>query len=420
MIVLILSSGCGGTSDAPSSDCRETAEGCDRMVPIDSAVFDAGHDSGTDASAEAATDATTDGTTPTAKFLDGFFPIGVWTQPIKYFDRWKARGINTLVGAEDEGKTVAVEAWSSAAETAGLHMIRKPLTKPESDVGKKLLLAWALPDEPDNQTATETPATMKTQYDAWKKLDPSRPVLLNFSGGNVWFTTGSNAQCNGPGDGTATDDCYPKYLEAADWVGNDFYPIAGWDPPQELALVGKIIDKLAGWSKGRPQFAFVETCDQQLPWAPKAGGPTAPELRGEIWDAILHGARGVFYFADQLGGGGTPFTWDGTPSANVDELTKQNALVTSLANVLQGEIDPKPWSAKVPAPLEVAWRSDAGSTYFFVLNLSPTAKPKQAIALSGVTATTATLFGTATTVPIGSGIITEDFAAYELRIYVVK
>ena len=417
--VALLVIGCGG-SDGSNDTAGDTSITDDSALDS-SPPSDAGSDVATDGARDSsATDAPADGTTPAPKFLDGFFPIGVWTQPMKNFDRWKARGINTLVGNEDESKTVTIEAWSTAAEAAGLHMIRRPLTKPEDDLGKKLLLAWDLPDEPDNKATTETPASMKTQYDAWKKIDPTRPIALNFSGGNVWFATGSNAQCNGPGDGTATDDCYPAYIAAADWVGNDFYPIAGWDPPQDLALVGKIIDKLAGWSKGKPQFAFVETCDQQLPWAPKAGGPTADQLRGEIWDAIIHGARGITYFADQLGGGGTSFTWDGTPTANADELTKQNALITSLASVLQGEIDPSGWSAKVTAPLETAWRYDAGSAYFFVLNLSATAKPKQAIALTGTKSTSATLFGTTTTIPITASTITDDFAAYEVKIYVVK
>ena len=56
-------------------------------------------------------------------------------------------------------------------------------------------------------------------FNGWRKIDPKRPILLNFSGGNVWFTTGDNAQCDGPGDGTATDDCYPAFIASADWIG---------------------------------------------------------------------------------------------------------------------------------------------------------------------------------------------------------
>lgn len=419
-IVASLSLGaCGGNGSSGG-------DGADDL-PGDAAIDSATDSNLTDVVAESSlTDATPtdvpaiDAAPPPTKFLD-FFPIGVWTQPIKSFSTWKSRGINTLVGAEDEGKTVSVESWSKAAEDVGLHMIRRPLSDPGKDVGDKLLLAWQLPDEPDNKVKDAPASALKAQYDAWKKLDPARTIFLNFSGGNVWFTDGGNAQCNGPGDGTATDDCYPQYLAATDWVSNDFYPIAGWDPPLDLALVGKIIDKLTRWSKGKPQFAFVETCDQQLPWAPAAGGPNASQFREEIWDAIIHGARGIFYFADQLGGGGTRFTWDGTTPEVVAEMQKQNDVITALASVLQGPIDPSPFGVAVAAPLEAAWRSDASGTYFIVLNQSASAVSKASIELKGVGgASSANVFGTTRTAAISAGTIADDFAPYDVHVYVVK
>src|SRR3954469_24226582 len=59
------------------------------------------------------------------------FIIGVWYQPIDSFAKWKARGINTLVGYESNGNTVSREQWTAAARKAGLSYIIKPTGDPD-------------------------------------------------------------------------------------------------------------------------------------------------------------------------------------------------------------------------------------------------------------------------------------------------
>lgn len=112
------------------------------------------------------------------------------------------------------------------------------------------------------------------------------------------------------------------------------------------------------------------------------------------------------------------FKYDVTPPAVAAEMTRQDATITKLAGVLQGTINPSPLGAAAPSPLQVAWRSSAGHSYFFVLNLSPRAVNNQKIALRGVgPATSATVYGENRTVPISSNTITDNFGPYAVHIY---
>ena len=54
------------------------------------------------------------------------FPIGVWTQPMSSFDKWKSRGINTLIEYQGDGATI--EQWSQAARDREMYYIRRPLS----------------------------------------------------------------------------------------------------------------------------------------------------------------------------------------------------------------------------------------------------------------------------------------------------
>src|SRR4029079_9324864 len=77
------------------------------------------------------------------------FVIGVWQQPAWSMDKWKGRGINTMVGYEDLSGPVSNEGGSAAAVSKGLYMSRQANATPSKDVSQKNLLAWMLNDEPD-------------------------------------------------------------------------------------------------------------------------------------------------------------------------------------------------------------------------------------------------------------------------------
>lgn len=329
--------------------------------------------------------------------LTDFFPIGVFVQPTYNFDTWKARGINTVVEVPQGND---LEQWTVAAKSKGLHMIRAPRPNPADDIGENLLLAWGLPDEPD---LYNTPASqLMNSYNAWKAIDPSRPVYLNFAGGVV---NGLQGNCN--------ESCYRSYIAAADWISNDIYPVTGWNQPDQLAWVGQAIDRLTGWSGTRPQFAYIETGDQGIPDS-SFRGVTPGELREEIWDAIIHGARGIWYFPVSL----EPFSFDNTPPSVVDEMVKQNATITSLASVLQGPINPPTMGATPDFHLELTWRDSPSGKYVIVLNMHNDTFTDHVIGLTGIgSATTATVIGENRTESLTGSIIVDDFGPYSVHIY---
>ena len=358
-----------------------------------------------------------------------FFPVGVFLQPSSSFDIWKSRGVNTVVDFfPDPGLSVpqqqdALNQWNTAAVQRGLYMIRAPRANAVLDVNEKNLLAWSQPDEPDFKNID--PAVLTATYAALKKVDPQRPVYLNVAGSKVM--TPSYA-----GDGTR----YKNFAKSADWVANDIYPITAWNHPEWIDFSkplnpydmyngtgkrlnpGTVIDVLRTWSGGKRQMAYIETSWQDLT-GPVAGsrGVTPGELRGEVWDAIIHGAKGLTYFPQRVGQ--TVFSHDNTPANVVAEMTTQDALIKSLGAVLNSGNDATDNTVTLNNPLlEGTWREYGGKKYLFVLNMS-------SATLSDTSFTTAGLngigklqvFNELRSETLAGGAINDSFQPYQLHVY---
>ena len=375
-----------------------------------------------------ATDPETTGEAPSGPFLDGFFPIGVFSQPTSMFEVWRERGCNTMLEVPQGEDRLA---WDEGAQEIGFKIIRRPVSDPADDVGRTDLLAWSLPDEPDVQGNNEPCGgncieLCESLYERWHAVDPTRPIFVNLAGPNVLLPASCD-YCNGPGDEPPSsecfpesDQCYPRLLEATDWVSQDIYPVSGWLFTEEIrgdiTIVGQSLDKLRGWAD-KPLFAIVETSDQRLDF-PGAGsrGPTPAEYRAEVWDAIIHGARGIFYFPQAF----NPFVWDATQQPVLDEMQRQHETIAELASVLQGQIDPPGITATVPAPLETGWRRDEEHTYVLVLNTSGTAVPTATITLDGLASAPAiAVHGESRSLTLADGAFVDEFEPHALHIYVV-
>lgn len=266
------------------------------------------------------------------------FIIGVWYPPAASMPLWKARRINTVIGYEHQSTQVSIDEWSGAAVSNGLFMIRQPRATLADDLKQPNLLALMHIDEPDLKKVD--PPVLADLYAQWKKDAPRLPVFLSVSGGGVLFRKTPRV-------------VYQQYMDSADWIANDFYPITGWNQPTWIPRLGQAVDLCRTLSGGKPQFAFIETSSQQLAWMPKeTRGVTPGELRAEIWNAIIHGVKGIIYFPQQF----NPFVYDATPSAVSVELAKQNRLLADLAPMLSQPANPKGMGVSVPAP----WRPAGG------------------------------------------------------------
>jgi hypothetical protein len=334
-----------------------------------------------------------------------FFPIGIWSPPKSSFDKWQARGINTLVQYESASATI--DEWTQAAVDRGLYMIRRPRPNPADDIGQKYLLAWAHPDEPDIASTGHDATYIANEYAKWKSIDPDMPVWVNFSGGfvNHW-------------QGNLGYNDYKPFLNNTDWVSSSIYPVAGWDRPSDLDAPGKAVDRLEKWSEGKPQFAVIETGDQELSWAPKdVGGPTPGQFRAEVWDSIIQGARGIVYFPQKFK---PSFSYDNTPPEIVDEMITQNARIAALGPALISPADPTTMGLALPAGLEGSWRFANGKAYFIVLNTTAGTLTDQGISLIGTgRAKSATVETERRAVRLKHGALTDTFAPYEVHVYSV-
>ena len=332
---------------------------------------------------------------------DSYFPIGVFYQPANAlattsFLGWKGRGVNTLIGWETQGWPsgggVSIQNYTTAAANAGLYLIREPSSDPTQDTNSHII-AWLQPDEPDLKGIA--PADLQATYSQLQAANATliangaistpRPVLTNFAGGFM-ATYGYNSPWVSWSASPVGDPNSPNYIPyanymsgamaATDWVAQDLYPVTGFNVPEYLGAVGDTTKKLINWSKvnggpGKPSFAYIETSNQRLfsnsdPTLDERGA-TPAEVRGEIWNSIIHGARGIIYFPQELDG----FQYDATPADVAAEMTKQNATITGLARAINSTDAPAFTNVLFDNGLvEYITRSFQGVTYLIVLNLS--------------------------------------------------
>ena len=111
-------------------------------------------------------------------------------------------------------------AWGSIGEIEGF-----------DDTGRNVLLA------PPRYAPRAKPEAVLATYQQIKAADAERPVFMTLTGHfHPHFTQWTNAQ---------RDSLYPAYIQAADVVGYDIYPIYGWNKPEWIHLVHDATELLA-------------------------------------------------------------------------------------------------------------------------------------------------------------------------------
>lgn len=277
------------------------------------------------------------------------FPVGVWQQGSVSFAKWRSRGINTIVDTIDLHGAAPFADWESSLACEDLYAIRPPQQSLAQENADRRLLALAQPDEPDIRTAASD--QVAGNFRRWKAGAPDKPVLVNFSGDNVYEKPDRKA-------------LYERLMGSADWIAEDFYPIALYNRPDWVDLgqtasppTGSVLDTLQIWAPDKPKYAFIEASN--IP-GPPFRAPTPDEFRGEIWDAVIHGARGIFYYA------GGPRDDDAIDAGVVAEMTSQHAVLKQLGSMLAAPAGRR----SAPAPFEIATRTYSGTAYTITLNFS--------------------------------------------------
>lgn len=92
-----------------------------------------------------------------------------------------------------------------------------------------------------------------------------------------------------------------QYMDSIDATGCDFYPVKA--ERRDLSAIGKMTDRWRMTGRDKPVWMVL----QAFSWHkvrpekyPDPAYPTFDETRFMAWDAIVHGARGIFYWGSQF------------------------------------------------------------------------------------------------------------------------
>jgi hypothetical protein len=356
-------------------------------------------------------------TAPRTRFTNGlsqdptFFPIGVWLQAPQRAARYRELGINLYVGLWD-GPT---KAQLDELDAAGMQVICA-----QNEVGLqhggKTIVGWMHDDEPDNaQKATigygppVEPHVVVAGYEQLRKLDPTRPVLLNLGQGVAWDGWhGRGVRTNHPED-------YPEYCKGADIVGFDIYPVSHDKPAVQgkLEFVGRGVQRLVGWTQGKkPVWACIETTHVN-----GRTRPTPAQVRSEVWMAIACGASGIVYFAHEFEPKFAEAGLLAYPEI-VAGVAAVNAEVRSLAPILCRPQARDAVSVQVDGGGEVAVRAHRDGKDLVVVAASLAATPVQAtFMVAGHRSGKVLRLGEERPAKLAEGRFAEMFAPYGIGLY---
>jgi hypothetical protein len=340
-----------------------------------------------------------------------FFPIGVWSQSPDHAPEYKAIGINTYVGlwkgpTEQQLATLAkynMNVVASQNETA-LHSANRSVIK-----------AWLHVDEPDNAQpigmglhgSCIPAAEVVRRTEQMKSNDPTRPVMITFGQGIA------NPYWNGRGPCTGDENYYSIASQAIDILSFDIYPVGSTTPQVKgkLEYVARGVSRLMTLTKdGQKVWTALETTALDPGHA-----VTAAELRAELWMAIINGARGIVYFVHEF----SPIFREDAIFRHptiVSEVTKEDALIKSLASVLNSPSLQGAISVKSTAPMATMVKSTNNALYIFSVAMSDSPSQPE-FTLKQSRAENAAVIGENRQVTFSGTSFRDSFSGYDVHIY---
>jgi hypothetical protein len=345
-----------------------------------------------------------------------FFPVAVWLQSPSNAERYRAVGINTYVGLW-RGPT---EDQLDALDKAGIRLICGQNERSLRFKDRPTIVGWMHGDEPDNAQSLGSgkgygppipPARIVEGYRAIREADPDRPVLLNLGQGVAWDGYyGRGVRTNHPED-------YREYLEGCDIASFDIYPashekkvIAG-----NLWYVPKGVDRLKRWGEGRKD---VWCCIETTGIDNEARRPTPRQVRSEVWMALIHGAKGIIYFAHQFK---PKFIEAGllADEAMAREVAAINGQIRELAPALNGpdaEGGASVATSEAGVPIDFAVKRHSGATYLFSVAMRD-GETTATFKLPGGADARVEVLGEGRTIEARGGTWEDRFVGYQVHLY---
>jgi hypothetical protein len=351
-----------------------------------------------------------------------FFPLAAWLQGSWHATELSQLGINIYVG-NNAGTDPMAASDLATIKAQGMYAIVGQDSVGLASLDDPTIVGWWMtPDEPDNAQSNGmggygppvAPATLVTQYQAYQKADPTRPIWLGLGQGvayDAWEGRGSNPPAES------------GYVPASDIVAFDIYPYnaCGGDANQ-MAICGQFwlnafgVDRLHQWAN-RKQAAWTDV--ETTNFNGGTAGPTPVQTASEVWLSLIHEANGIVYFLDVLS---PTFREDGIfeNPAMVTAVTALNKQILSLAPELNsttvtGLVTTTSSSSTVSIDTMV---KTGGSSIYVFSAVSRAGTATASYAIAGLTGNgVATVVGENRTVPVKAGKFSDAFAANAVHIY---
>jgi hypothetical protein len=346
----------------------------------------------------------------------GYFPIAVWLQDPENARRYREIGVNVYVGLY-RGPT---ERQLATLHEAGMQVICYQNQIGLAHHDDPTIIGWMHGDEPDNAQSRGRgqgygppilPEKIIADYEAIKRRDPSRPVLLNLGQGVAWDGWhGRGVRTNHPED-------YAEYVRGCDIASFDIYPVCHRSPE----IAGKLwyvpfgVERLRGWAApSQVVWDCIETT--RISSDRKA---TPRQVRSEVWMSIIHGSMGIIYFAHE-------FSPRFTEDALLDDeemrlgVAAINREIRDLAPVLnsptvEGRCTAS--SSNPAVPVAVMLKEWGGALYLFAAAMRD-GSARATFSLTGMAGPAeASAYGEQRTLPLRGGTVEDDFGPYDVRIY---
>jgi len=350
-----------------------------------------------------------------------YFPIAVWLQEPSNAAKYKAAGINLYVGLW-EGPT---DQQLSDLTKAGMPVICEQNAVGLAHRNDPIIVGWMHGDEPDNlQDVTDPktgaksygppipPAHIVKDYEKLRAADPTRPIMLNLGQGVA------NDEWHGRGP-DATLDVYPAYIQGADVVSFDVYPVTNIDKPDGesyLWYVAKGVDRLVKWGAGKKIVWNALECTH-------IGNPkakvTPAQLRAEVWMSLISGSRGIIYFVHEFAPKSSDHALLDDP-AMLRAVTDINAQIKRLAPALNSPTVPSVVSVKSSSehvPINVMAKHASNAWYVFAVGMR-NAPTTGSFSLSVLSSTaTVEVLGESRSFTAKGGTFTDSFKPYDVHLY---
>lgn len=379
-----------------------------------------------------------------------FFPIGVWAQHPRDAGAYRKLGVNFYLG---------LYAGPTAEQVAQMRRAGMPFVCAFNAYARANLLdeplawGWMHRDEPDLAHVYPRSLLRKAggrkiirdkwpevfqaqnlaerQYEGWglaahpvrdvqahykriRAVDRTRPVLINFSRAVAY-----DGRINGRGDRSGHAEDYPDYIDGADWISFDIYPVAADGDEAELWRIARGLSALKGWgAENKPLMVILEAGYGER-WA------SYEQQRAQAWLAISQGAHSIVWFCHRwakvdgrrkLTSTRMPLTEPSVGKA----VAKINAEIARYARI----INHPPANDRVAVETErgifAGARQTAKALYVFVIESTGEAAAEATIRVAGIGTGRATVVGEDRQVAIRDGTIIDALEPYAVRVYRIE